>query len=157
VAEADMPEWYPALLTLARTGLRPGELAGLRPEDIDFREGAVWGRRRIYEGREGTPKNGKGRRGDMSQQLPRVLRRDLTLREAEAAFSGQPASTQLFPAPRGGALDRGRFAQTVWRPLLRRAGLRYRTLYQLRHTFASLLIQQGESLAYVRDQLGHHS
>jgi integrase len=27
----------------------------------------------------------------------------------------------------------------------------------LRHTFASLLISQGESLAYVRDQLGHHS
>jgi integrase len=27
----------------------------------------------------------------------------------------------------------------------------------VRHTFASLLIQQGESLAYVRDQLGHHS
>jgi len=27
----------------------------------------------------------------------------------------------------------------------------------LRHTYASLLIQAGESLAYVRDQLGHHS
>jgi integrase len=27
----------------------------------------------------------------------------------------------------------------------------------LRHTFATLLLQQGESLAYVRDQLGHSS
>ena len=27
----------------------------------------------------------------------------------------------------------------------------------LRHTFASLLIQQGESLTYVRDQMGHRS
>lgn len=29
--------------------------------------------------------------------------------------------------------------------------------HQLRHSFASLLIAQGESLAYIRDQLGHHS
>ena len=27
----------------------------------------------------------------------------------------------------------------------------------MRHAFVSLLIQQGESLAYVRDQMGHHS
>jgi integrase len=29
--------------------------------------------------------------------------------------------------------------------------------HTLRHTYASLLIQNGESLAYIRDQLGHHS
>ena len=42
-------------------------------------------------------------------------------------------------------------------PLLRQAGLRYRKPHTLRHTYASLLIQGGESLAYVRDRLGHHS
>ena len=35
--------------------------------------------------------------------------------------------------------------------------MRYRKPHALRHTFASLLIQRGESLAYVRDQMGHHS
>jgi integrase len=30
-------------------------------------------------------------------------------------------------------------------------------IHDLRHTYASLLIQAGESLAYIRDQMGHHS
>ena len=36
-------------------------------------------------------------------------------------------------------------------------GLRKIHPHILRHTYASLLIQAGESLAYIRDQLGHHS
>ena len=40
---------------------------------------------------------------------------------------------------------------------LKKAGLRRIRIHDLRHTYASLLIQAGESLAYVRDQLGHHS
>jgi integrase len=41
--------------------------------------------------------------------------------------------------------------------LLTRAGLRYIRIHDLRHTFASLVIQQGEALAYVKDQMGHAS
>lgn len=52
---------------------------------------------------------------------------------------------------------RGAFWQNVWRPLLRRSKLPYRKPHSLRHTYASLLIQNGESLAYIRDQLEHHS
>ena len=42
-------------------------------------------------------------------------------------------------------------------PILRRAGLLYRKPHALRHTYASLLIEAGESLKYVQEQLGHHS
>jgi len=41
--------------------------------------------------------------------------------------------------------------------MLRRAGLRYREPHTLRHTYASVLIEAGESLKYVQEQLGHHS
>lgn len=41
--------------------------------------------------------------------------------------------------------------------VLEKAELRRIRFHDLRHTFASLLIQQGESLAYVRDQMGHRS
>ena len=47
---------------------------------------------------------------------------------------------------------RGIFAR-----LLTKAGLAQRNLHFLRHTFASLLIQQGESLAYVKEQMAHSS
>jgi integrase len=37
----------------------------------------------------------------------------------------------------------------VWRPALRRAQLRVRTLYQTRHTFATLMLELGESPGWV--------
>jgi integrase len=156
-AEAEMPEWYPALLTVARTGLRFGELAALRANDLDFQDFAVLVCRAAYEGRISTPKNQRGRRVDMSRQLAHVLQGSLSLRAAEAVLSGRPVAPTLFPGPDGGILRRDWFEGHVWRPLLRRAGLRYRTPHQLRHSFATLLIAQGESLAYVRDQLRHAS
>ena len=42
-------------------------------------------------------------------------------------------------------------------PCLEAAGIRRVTLHALRHTFASLLIQRGASLAYVKEQMGHSS
>jgi integrase len=80
-----------------------------------------------------------------------------SVRAAEAVVAGREAPAWVFPDPGGHPLTPGAFWQNVWRPLLTRAGVRYRKPHALRHTFASLLIQQGESLAYVRDQMGHHS
>jgi integrase len=53
--------------------------------------------------------------------------------------------------------DQANFHSRVWRKLLAKAGLRYIRVHDLRHTFASLLIQNGESLAYVKEQMGRHS
>ena len=40
---------------------------------------------------------------------------------------------------------------------MKKAGLRHVRIRDVRHTFASLLIQNGESLAYVKEQMEHHS
>ncbi|MGH7266797.1 MAG: tyrosine-type recombinase/integrase [Candidatus Rokuibacteriota bacterium] len=92
-----------------------------------------------------------------SRQLAIVLQGWLTLRQAEAAVEGREPAPWLFPDADSRPVRREAFRYHVWQPILRRAGVRYRPPHQLRHAFASLLIQQGESLAYVRDQLGHHS
>jgi integrase len=160
-AEQHTPEDYPLLLTLARTGLRLGEALALKREDLDFSQGHLWVRRTWGRRSLGTPKNGKARRVDMSRQLQQVWQGHLSLRAAEAVLAGRPDSPWLFPAP-GPTDDRLPMApllfyKGIWWPLLRRSGLRYRKPHTLRHTFASLLLQNGESVTYVRDQLGHSS
>jgi integrase len=158
LAEAQMPEHYPLLLTLARTGMRIGEALAMRKDDLDFSQRAVWVRRTWGRRAMGTPKSGKARRVDMSQQLMRTLQGCLSVREAEAVVSGQADPSWLFLEP--GTPEPMRpmwFYRHVWWPLLGRSGLRYRNTHALRHTYASLLIQNGESLPYVRDQLGHGS
>jgi site-specific recombinase XerC len=62
----------------------------------------------------------------------------------------------VFASDTGGFLDVGNVRRAFYR-ILTAAGMRHIRFHDLRHTFASLLIQQGESLAYVRDQMGHAS
>jgi integrase len=45
----------------------------------------------------------------------------------------------------------------VWEPAVKAAGLRHVVMHSLRHTYASLLIQQGENPKYISEQMGHSS
>lgn len=63
----------------------------------------------------------------------------------------------VFVNEEGNVIDDVNLRKRVFNKALEKAGMRRIRLHDLRHTFASLLIQNGESLAYVKDQLGHHS
>ena len=54
-------------------------------------------------------------------------------------------------------LDLNNWRNRIFNKALDKAELRRIRIHDLRHSYASLMIQAGESLAYVRDQLGHHS
>jgi integrase len=45
----------------------------------------------------------------------------------------------------------------AWKKVFGDLGLTYRTPHNLRHSYATILLGQGENVAYVRDQLGHSS
>ena len=57
----------------------------------------------------------------------------------------------------GTAVDLANFRARNWPRILRRAGVRPRTLYQCRHTFARLAIEHGDTPQHVAAQLGHAS
>jgi integrase len=63
----------------------------------------------------------------------------------------------VFCSSTGTLLNGSHLLNRVLRPACVRAGLRLIRIHDLRHTYASLLIQQGESLTYVKEQLEHHS
>ena len=152
------PGHYPLVLTLARTGMRIGEAMGLKWGDIDFNGRFITIQRNISRGRVETPKSGKIRRIDMSRQLATVLQDLLQQRMAEAQEKGLKEIPEwVFVSEAGKMLDSCNWRKRVFNKVLQQEGLRKIHPHLLRHTYASLLIQAGVSLAYIRDQLGHHS
>jgi integrase len=77
------------------------------------------------------------------------------LRALERGESGIPKL--VFPSDTGGPLDGSNVYNRDFLPCLKAAGLRRVTFHALRHTLASLLLQRGATLTYVKEQLGHSS
>lgn len=152
------PEHYPLALTLARTGLRLGEALALRWGDIDFKGRFITVQRNFSRGKIETPKSGKSRRVDMSRQLTDTLQALRHQRKLETLKEGwRKIPDWVFINQDGNPLDVNNWRNRIFYKVLDRAGLRKVRIHDLRHTYASLLIQAGESLAYIRDQMGHHS
>jgi integrase len=80
-----------------------------------------------------------------------------TVEETLRAHRGasEQRSPRIFANRDGGPIDVTNLRERVWRPALRQAKLRARTLYQTRHTFATLMLELGESPGWVARQLGH--
>jgi integrase len=90
-----------------------------------------------------------------------ALTRELTKPESERRKSDEVISElmerPLFSRPDGKPLDPNDLRRQIFYKALTVAGIRRVRFHDARHTFASLLLQQGEILTYVKDQLGHSS
>jgi len=152
-------------LTPLRTGMRWGEVAALRWGDIQFgvseddQNRFIWVRRNWVDGKFTTPKSKKARRVDLSRQLRRELLNRRDARMLSTYLDGRSGISEelVFPSEAGTPLDHANVYSRYFLPAIERAGLRHFRIHDLRHTFASQLLQDGASLAYVRDQLGHSS
>jgi len=139
------------------TGLRLGELRGLRWHDVD-RDRRVVHAERAYSRRElKRPKTAAGRRS-----VPLFASVDEALRHlaARAVERGRYARDELvFATVHGTALHESNFNRRVWRPALEHAGLAelgYR-FHDLRHTCVSRLVAAGADVKLVQAVAGHAS
>jgi len=89
--------------------------------------------------------------------LTETLKRLRTSRKRTALKAGKSLAPWVFTTPDGKQVDGDNLRSRVCYRILEKAELPRIRLHDLRHTYASLLIQQGESLAYVQQQLGHSS
>jgi integrase len=154
IARQHFPEWHPWLLCGLRTGLRAGELLALQWGDIDWRGRFVEVRRNLVRGKLTTPKNHQCRRVDLSPQLRAVLRLSRRRKTVELLKHGLPRPHWVFPSAAGTALDESN-VRKAFNQILDKAELHRRGPHQMRHTFASLLLQAGEPITYVSNQMGH--
>jgi integrase len=142
IAGAD-GEWQAMVLVALRTGMRQGELLGLRWEDVDLTAGRLLVRQAITRGVVGTPKSGKPRELPLSDQALTSLKRHRHLR-----------GELVFCDVDGKALEKGACKWPLWRAC-KRAGLRRIGWHVLRHSFASHLAMRGVPLKAVQELLGH--
>jgi len=106
--------------------------------DVDRRAGIVTVRRTVVDGV--VKPYGKTTRSLRAVPLP--ARADQALEEHPIRID----TRLVFPGVRGGFLALSPFRHRDWNPALRAAGLPHRSVYALRHTYASMSIAAGVSL-----------
>ena len=153
---------------------------------LSLSTGFVHVQRNLSRGKISVTKNGKDRKVDMSTQLTRCLDELLSKRRAEALreemkkpdridaativnavredwlfttpkIIAKAEDANLEPKKRGGSQVDPSNLRKLFHRLLVDAGMRRVRFHDLRHTFASLLLQNGETPTYVKEQMGHSS
>jgi integrase len=130
------------------TGMRTGEVDGLKWQYVDFERRLILIRETVIDGEEEyTKTDGSQRDIQMSQIVFDAL---ASQREA----TGQ-LSTFVFCNREGKPLEHRNVTRRVWYPLLRHLDLKARRPYQCRHTAATLWLAAGEAPEWIARQLGH--
>ena len=134
------------------TGLRRGELLGLKWEDLDLEQGTLRVQRqvsRINGEVVEAPLKTKNSYRTISLGGDAVG----ILNEQRKKCGG---SEYVFPSPTGGPISPDSVIQMLHR-VLKRAGLPKVRFHDLRHTFATVALQNGVDIKTVSGMLGHYS
>jgi integrase len=142
-------KYYTLFLMAIMTGMRQGELLGLKWSDIDFQKKQIHIRRTFNHGRFFEPKTkGSVRKIDLSP----VVIRELAKWKLVCTKNGFDL---IFANEEGKPIDCLNMVKRYFYPALEASKCPRIRFHDLRHTYASLLIEQGENIKYISSQLGH--
>jgi len=141
---------------LAKGGLRPSEAYALRIDDLDLRARSVRVERalELSTRKIKSTKTAVTRDVDLSPELVACLRDHVAAIRERAMRKGWGEPELLFPSRTNTLLDHNHVAKGFKR-ILKKASLPSFRPYDLRHTYASLLLAEGAPISYVAAQLGH--
>ena len=150
---------YTAFLVMALCGLRRGEAAGLRWNDLDLDAGLAYVTRQVQRVKGVlTPCPLKTPASLRAVSLaPEIVAALRVLRQAQAEYAqanGIPPSRHVCP---GGGPLRPDYLTAAFGRLVKRSGLPPVRLHDLRHGAATLMLLAGMELKVIADQLGHSS
>ena len=145
------------------TGLRQGELLGLRWQDVDLAARRLrvevtlqYRKREFFVEPTKTPKSRRtiGLPAPAAEMLAQHRQRQLEQRLLVGPGVGHPVDGLVFTNPFGRALD-GRYLTVRFQAMVKRAGLGYLRFHDLRHAAATLMLASGTDLKVVSEVLGH--
>ena len=143
------PGQYKMLFRLAGfTGLRCGELCGLRVEDVKPAEGVVEVRRSVWNGVEGKTKTKAGKRT--------VFLDSVTL-EMLRSYIGTRTTGRLFQSSRGTSLVNREICRLVLYPACERIGIACGGMHAFQHGRVSHMQASGMPADFTKSQVGHSS
>lgn len=147
------PHYATLVLTASLTGLRWGELAGLRPKNVDLLHGSILVVEQLVELNGdlswGPVKTDRSkRRIDLDPVLTDLLQGQLV----RAAGSGI-----VFPSHEGGPMRRSNFRRRHWMPATKKIGVPDLRFHDLRHTSVAIAVAHGAHPKAISERMGHSS
>lgn len=159
VITAVPPQFRPLFIVLALTGLRIGEVLGLKWSDVDQDRDSLHIRRSIWAGKEQSPKS---KRSIREKPLGPILRRALEAQKSLCPSSEPEPNEYVFAAGNGQALYADDLRKRVLYPAMDKAGITDRKrrafgFHLFRHSAATHLLQASGNLKTTSSFLGHAS
>lgn len=133
------------------TGIRTGELIGLRWSDVDIHNREIHIKRSVRKGLETLPKT------TSSIRTVELIDAVIEFFEKQFELTGSKDSYVFLTSNDNNLYDAKTIRAHAWLRTLKKANIDYRPLYQTRHTFATQMIQNGEDILWVASMLGHSS